>query len=58
MLLTLYKGYPAWYKKLCLKHTEPNWTPGPNEIGTGMQIAPKLLSLCWEGMTALKYLSN
>lgn len=42
-------GYPAWYRKLCLKRSDPNWTPGPNEIGTGMQIAPKLLSLCWEG---------
>lgn len=42
-------GYPAWYRKLCLKRTDPNWSPGPNDIGTGMQIAPKLLSLCWEG---------
>lgn len=42
-------GYPAWYRKLCLKRTDPNWSPGVNEIGTGMQIAPKLLSLCWEG---------
>lgn len=42
-------GYPAWYRKLCFKRTDPNWSPGPNDIGTGMQIAPKLLSLCWEG---------
>lgn len=42
-------GYPAWYRKLCLKRTDMNWSPGPNDIGTGMQIAPKLLNLCWEG---------
>lgn len=42
-------GYPAWYRKLCLKPSTDNWQPGPVEIGTGMQIAPKLLSLCWEG---------
>lgn len=45
----LLAGYPAWYRKLCSKPTEPDWQPGPTEIGTGMQIAPKLLSLCWEG---------
>ena len=49
----LLPGYPAWYRKLCQK--PPNngdltdWSPGPTEISTGMQIAPKLLSLCWEG---------
>lgn len=42
-------GYPAWYRKLCVKPTEPDWQPGATEIGTAMQIAPKLLSLCWEG---------
>lgn len=42
-------GYPAWYRKLCLKRSDPKWLPGPNDIGTGMQIASKLLSLCWEG---------
>ncbi|KAH8400544.1 hypothetical protein KR222_006186, partial [Zaprionus bogoriensis] len=25
------------------------WSPGATGISTGMQIAPKLLSLCWEG---------
>ncbi|XP_023304767.2 DNA polymerase subunit gamma-1, mitochondrial [Lucilia cuprina] len=49
----LLPGYPAWYRKLCQKPPKDNsntdWTPGPSEISTGMQIAPKLLSLCWEG---------
>lgn len=31
------------------KPTEDEWSPGPTNIGTGMQIAPKLLRLCWEG---------
>lgn len=51
----LLPGYPAWYRKLCKKipkdYTTNNidWSPGATEVGTGMQIAPKLLSLCWEG---------
>lgn len=54
----LLPGYPQWYRKLCEKppviyseqesDTEP-WCPGASSISTGMQIAPKLLSLCWEG---------
>lgn len=50
----LLPGYPAWYRKLCQKpptdvQNDIEWTAGPSEISTGMQIAPKLLSLCWEG---------
>uniref|UniRef100_A0A182PVA5 DNA polymerase subunit gamma-1 n=1 Tax=Anopheles epiroticus TaxID=199890 RepID=A0A182PVA5_9DIPT len=48
----LLPGYPAWYRALCSKPTDPSdgWCPGPSgKLGTGMQIAPKLLSLCWEG---------
>ncbi|XP_055844521.1 DNA polymerase subunit gamma-1, mitochondrial [Episyrphus balteatus] len=49
----LLPGYPAWYRKICskpnLNDTTEEWSPGANQIGTGMQIAPKLLSLCWEG---------
>ncbi|XP_021694828.1 DNA polymerase subunit gamma-1, mitochondrial [Aedes aegypti] len=45
----LLPGYPAWYRNLCSKPTEDEWSPGPTNIGTGMQIAPKLLRLCWEG---------
>lgn len=45
----LLAGYPAWYRKLCTKPNDSDWQPGPNEIATGMQVAPKLLSLCWEG---------
>lgn len=43
-------GYPAWYRKLCEKADDSGeWRVGPTEIGTGMRVAPKLLSLCWEG---------
>lgn len=46
----LLPGYPAWYRKLCAKFDgTTEWVPGPTVIGTGMQVAPKLLSLCWEG---------
>lgn len=47
----LLPGYPAWYRKLCDKYSSSagDWTPGPRNIGTGMQVTPKLLSLCWEG---------
>ncbi|KAH8274063.1 hypothetical protein KR044_009459 [Drosophila immigrans] len=57
----LLPGYPQWYRKLCRKpptaycedeqmeEDEESWSPGASEISTGMQIAPKLLSLCWEG---------
>lgn len=46
----LLPGYPLWYKSLCVKSNDSgNWTAGVSDIGTGMQIAPKLLSLCWEG---------
>ncbi|XP_058445301.1 DNA polymerase subunit gamma-1, mitochondrial [Malaya genurostris] len=46
----LLPGYPAWYRNMCSKPTAEEWSPGPtNRISTGMQIAPKLLRLCWEG---------
>ncbi|ALC39545.1 tam [Drosophila busckii] len=54
----LLPGYPQWYRKLCRKppsnyneelDEEEPWLPGASEISTGMQLAPKLLSLCWEG---------
>ncbi|XP_053678143.1 DNA polymerase subunit gamma-1, mitochondrial [Anopheles nili] len=46
----LLPGYPAWYRNLCSKPTAEGWCPGPaGKLGTGMQIAPKLLSLSWEG---------
>lgn len=52
----LLPGYPQWYRKLCRKPPpsykadldEEPWTPGACDISTGMQIAAKLLSLCWE----------
>ncbi|RZF37356.1 hypothetical protein LSTR_LSTR010451 [Laodelphax striatellus] len=43
-------GYPLWYRKLCLKFGSENWIPGPVLISTGMQVAPKLLSLTWKSM--------
>ncbi|XP_059611464.1 DNA polymerase subunit gamma-1, mitochondrial [Phlebotomus argentipes] len=45
----LLPGYPEWYRKLCDKPDSDDWSPGAKNIGTGMQVAPKLLSLCWEG---------
>ncbi|XP_050099772.1 DNA polymerase subunit gamma-1, mitochondrial [Anopheles aquasalis] len=46
----LLPGYPAWYRNLCSKPDTADWRPGPHQrISTGLQIAPKLLSLCWEG---------
>lgn len=45
----LLPGYPLWYKKLCEKAKDDDWSPGVADIGTGMQVSPKLLSLCWEG---------
>lgn len=41
-------GYPAWYRKLCHRPSEPDWIPGPQLISTSMQITPKLLCLTWE----------
>ncbi|XP_014296210.1 DNA polymerase subunit gamma-1, mitochondrial [Microplitis demolitor] len=41
-------GYPAWYRKLCLKESEENWAPGPQNISTSMKVTPKLLNLTWE----------
>lgn len=41
-------GYPAWYRKLCLKPIEEDWVQGPQNISTSMQVVPKLLNLTWE----------
>ncbi|KAK0081811.1 hypothetical protein PV325_011532 [Microctonus aethiopoides] len=41
-------GYPAWYRKLCMKANDENWLPGPQNISTSMQVVPKLLNLTWE----------
>lgn len=46
----LLPGYPDWYRRLCEKNrADGRWQCGPINIGTGMQVTPKLLSLCWEG---------
>lgn len=41
-------GYPAWYRKLCPKVNDENWSPGPQNISTSKHIVPKLLNLTWE----------
>ncbi|EFN85052.1 DNA polymerase subunit gamma-1, mitochondrial [Harpegnathos saltator] len=41
-------GYPAWYGKLCPKHGDKDWAPGPHKISTSMKVVPKLLRLTWE----------
>ncbi|CAH0386619.1 unnamed protein product [Bemisia tabaci] len=43
-------GYPNWYRNLCPSPDTPDWAPGPRLIGTGMQVAPKLLSLKWKSL--------
>lgn len=46
----LLPGYPLWYRNLCEKVNDSgDWKAGAIGIGTGMQVSPKLLSLCWEG---------
>lgn len=46
----LLPGYPNWYRKLCEKPKgNINWVPGPVNLSTSMQIAPKILNLSWEG---------
>lgn len=45
----LLPGYPEWYRKLCMKLKDTDWQPGAVNLSTGMQIAPKILNLCWEG---------
>lgn len=50
-------GYPAWYRKLCPKQGDENWTPGPQNISTSMQVVPKLLNLTWEKYP-LHYIRN
>lgn len=41
-------GYPAWYRKLCMKKNEEDWLPGAQNISTSMKIVPKILNLTWE----------
>ncbi|XP_060816986.1 DNA polymerase subunit gamma-1, mitochondrial [Bombus pascuorum] len=41
-------GYPAWYRKLCPKVKDENWSPGPQDISTSKRIVPMLLNLTWE----------
>lgn len=50
-------GYPAWYRKLCFKINDENWSPGPQNISISKQIVPKLLNLTWENFP-LHYIKN
>lgn len=34
----LLPGYPNWYRKLCEKPISSDWLPGPQNVGTGMQV--------------------
>ncbi|CAJ0966515.1 unnamed protein product [Ranitomeya imitator] len=42
-------GHPGWYRKLCLKQSDPDWIPGPSLISLQMRLTPKLMRLTWDG---------
>ncbi|XP_043934146.1 DNA polymerase subunit gamma-1 [Protopterus annectens] len=42
-------GHPGWYRKLCLKMSDPAWMPGPSQISLQMRVTPKLMRLTWDG---------
>uniref|UniRef100_A0A673BYT9 DNA polymerase subunit gamma-1 n=1 Tax=Sphaeramia orbicularis TaxID=375764 RepID=A0A673BYT9_9TELE len=42
-------GHPEWYRKLCEKMTEDNWSPGASLISLQMRLTPKLMGLTWDG---------
>ncbi|XP_078314723.1 DNA polymerase subunit gamma-1-like isoform X3 [Crassostrea virginica] len=42
-------GYPAWYRELCPKTTDPDWRSGPSQISTSRRITPKLLRMTYKG---------
>ncbi|KAL4624293.1 DNA polymerase subunit gamma-1 [Arapaima gigas] len=42
-------GHPGWYRKLCMKISEKDWSPGPNLISLQMRVTPKLMGLTWDG---------
>ncbi|OAD61214.1 DNA polymerase subunit gamma-1, mitochondrial [Eufriesea mexicana] len=50
-------GYPAWYRKLCPKMNDEDWSPGPQDLSISKQIVPKLLNLTWE-CYPLHYIKN
>ncbi|OWF43177.1 DNA polymerase subunit gamma-1-like [Mizuhopecten yessoensis] len=42
-------GYPNWYRALCPKNSDPDWSVGPSLISTQVRITPKLMRLTWDG---------
>ncbi|MEQ2179186.1 hypothetical protein GOODEAATRI_022022 [Goodea atripinnis] len=38
-----------WYRKLCEKISEDNWSPGASLISLQMRLTPKLMGLTWDG---------
>ncbi|XP_013211771.2 DNA polymerase subunit gamma-1 isoform X1 [Ictidomys tridecemlineatus] len=42
-------GHPGWYRKLCPRLDDPEWTPGPSLVSLQMRITPKLMALTWDG---------
>ncbi|XP_069046788.1 DNA polymerase subunit gamma-1 isoform X2 [Lepisosteus oculatus] len=42
-------GHPEWYRKLCLRLSDADWSPGPSLLSLQMRITPKLMGLTWDG---------
>ncbi|KAM9183787.1 DNA polymerase subunit gamma-1 isoform 3-T3 [Dugong dugon] len=42
-------GHPGWYRKLCPRLDDLEWTPGPSLISLQMRVTPKLMALTWDG---------
>lgn len=42
-------GYPAWYRELCPRTSDPDWKPGPSLVSTSRRITPKLLRMTYKG---------
>ncbi|XP_006867231.1 PREDICTED: DNA polymerase subunit gamma-1 [Chrysochloris asiatica] len=42
-------GHPGWYRKLCPRLDDPEWTPGPSLLSLQMRLTPKLMALTWDG---------
>uniref|UniRef100_A0A3Q3L1M7 DNA polymerase subunit gamma-1 n=1 Tax=Mastacembelus armatus TaxID=205130 RepID=A0A3Q3L1M7_9TELE len=42
-------GHPGWYRKLCEKMSDENWSAGASLISLQMRVTPKLMGLTWDG---------
>jgi len=38
-----------WYRDLCGRLTDEDWSPGPSGVSAQTRITPKLLRLTWDG---------